>query len=80
MSQVDNLEDLFRMYGNQLTLGQILKNYELVGSKYTNRISELEARLELKGLTISCEQDRDRPTENLYRIVPLGQKTFKEFS
>lgn len=76
MSQVDNLHDLFRTHNNQLTLGQILQNWQLVGSKYTNRISELEARLELKGLTIDCKENKARPTENLYRIVPLGQKEF----
>lgn len=76
MGQVDNLHDLFRTHNNQLTLGQILDNYRLVGSKYTNRISELEARLEQKGLTIDCQQNHDRPTDNVYRIIPLGQRTF----
>jgi hypothetical protein len=74
VSQVDNLHDLFRTHNNQLTLGQILANWQLVGSKYTNRISELEERLEQKGLTIDCQQNHDRPTDNLYRIIPMGQK------
>lgn len=74
MSQVDNLHDLFRTHNNELTLGQILDNHRLVGSKYTNRISELEARLEEKGFTIDCKMSHERPTDNLYRIVPLGQK------
>lgn len=78
MSYVDNLHDLFRTHNNQLTLGQILANYQLVGSKYTNRISELEARLEQKGLTIDCQQNTERPTENVYRIIPLGQKALFE--
>lgn len=77
MSQVDNLHDLFRVNGNRLTLGQILDNWKLVGSKYTNRISELEARLELEGKTIKCTQDHSQPTRNVYEIVrfmePGGQ-------
>ena len=76
MSQVDALHDLFRTHNNQLTLGQILENWHLVGSKYTNRLSELEARLELQGKTIDCQQNHSRPTENVYKIISLGQRTF----
>lgn len=72
MSQVDNLHNLFQMNGGVLTLGQILANWELIGSKYTCRISELEDELEKKGLTISCEMNKKRPTDNIYRIIPKG--------
>lgn len=72
MSQVDNLHDLFRVHNNELTLGQILENWSLVGSKYTNRISELEARLKSEGKTINCYQNRETPTKNIYRIEDQG--------
>ena len=71
MSQVSNLHHLFQMNGGKLTLGQILANWDVVGSKYTGRISELREELEKKGMTITCEEHRDRPTDNEYRIVKV---------
>lgn len=80
MSQIDALHDLFRVNNNRLTLGQILDNWKLVGSKYTNRISELEERLEKDGKTIKCTMDHTTPTNNLYEIVQFkeqgGQRLF----
>lgn len=77
MSQVDALYELFQTHGNCLTLGQILDNYRLVGSKYTNRISELEERLEQKGMTIDCHECRTRPPMGSGRVRrrTLGSRT-----
>ena len=78
MSQTDQLLMLFREHGNRLTLGQILENWTRVGSKYTNRISDLR----LAGYIIECKEDRDLPTANLYilrdpvKVEADGQRCF----
>jgi hypothetical protein len=70
MSQSSDLLSLFKENGNRLTLGQILENWRIVGSKYTNRISEIREM----GYTIECIEDKKEPTNNLYI---LGDSTSK---
>lgn len=76
MTRNDGLLYLFRSNGNRLTLGQILGNYHLVGSKYTSRLDDLRKR----GYSIVCEECRERPTENVYTLVEFkndgAQRTF----
>lgn len=62
MSQSKELLKLFEENGNKLTLGQILGNWTRVGSKYTNRISELRKL----GYEVECVENKERPTDNLY--------------
>lgn len=64
VSQADNLLELFRTHGNRLTLGDILENWRLIGSKYTNRISEIRAM----GYIVECIVDKKEPTNNLYEL------------
>ena len=80
MSQVNALHDLFRVNGNALTLRQLKENWELIGSNETGRISDLRKRLIIQGKDIVCEEHRDMPSMNTYRIVQAmetsGQRLF----
>lgn len=65
MSQKEALLNLFKMHGNKLTLGTILDNWKVVGSKYTNRISEIRRM----GYDVSLvHTDREHPTNNVYML------------
>lgn len=76
MTKNEGLLYLFRSNGNRLTLGQILGNWHLIGSKYTSRIDDLRK----KGFNIMCQENKERPTENVYTLVEFkkdgGQGTF----
>lgn len=76
MSQRDNLIKLFEDNGGTLTLGQILGNYALIGSKYTNRISEARDALKEKGYTIKY-YGKESPTESIYKVEPLNVVKFE---
>ena len=78
MTQTENLHRLFQEHDNKLTLGQILERWDMVGSKYTNRISELRELLKLTGFDIFCHMNRKRPTDTLYEILPVKQFRFEE--
>ena len=74
-SQTDGLKELFDSHGGRLTLGEILENWKIAGSKYTNRISELRSRLELENPPRTIRWTRaasGRQTESVYDIVPKG--------
>lgn len=74
MSQADNLLDLFHQNQNKLTLGQILEAWRLVGSKYTNRISEIRDM----GYDVECIQNFENPTENVYLLRPRINISFDQ--
>lgn len=78
MSQADALLKLFRENGGQLTLGQILERWDILGCKHTGRISEAREMLEKQGQTIKCYINKSRPTENLYVIEPLHKPFFDD--
>lgn len=67
MSQAERLLELFHANGDRLTLGQILGAWDVVGSKYTCRLSEIRGM----GYTVTCEQNRENPTKNVYTIEKI---------
>jgi hypothetical protein len=78
MTRTQNLLYLFETNGNQLTLKQMLDNGYLIGSRYTSRVDDLRKL----GYSVTCKQNRERPTENVYtllppvRVEPNGQEVF----
>lgn len=74
VSQTENLINLFWENGGQLTLAQILRRYDLIGSKYTGRISDARKVLMAQGKTIICKENRDYPTETIYTIQNIEPK------
>lgn len=66
MSQAKELIRLFYENGGKLTLGQILNAWKFIGSKYTNRISEIRRM----GYDIECVENKESPTKNLYILKP----------
>lgn len=80
MNKTDSLHDLFLTHNNALTLRQLKENWEMIGSNETGRISDLRKRLQPKGMDIICEENREYPSMNLYRIVQTvessGQRMF----
>lgn len=61
MNQKQRLLELFQLYGNRITLGQLLKDPTGVGYKCTSRFSELRA----EGYPIQFVKG-ETPSENLY--------------
>lgn len=74
MNQAHRLLDLFHEHGNRLTLGQILD--ARISSKYTNRISDLRKM----GYSVTCEEHRDSPTDNLYTLFEPKEGQFQMFA
>lgn len=75
MSQISALSDMFKANGNRLTLMQILHEWPKIGSKYTNRISELREDLKGKGFTIVWHK-KEIPIESWYSIEPIEVESF----
>ena len=72
MSQVEALIDLFERKGGRLTLGEILSRWDIVGAKYTGRISDAREALRIHGKTISLvHKDVKHPSNNVYEVVPI---------
>lgn len=78
MSYTENLYNLFQANGGQLTLADLKNHWSEIGSNETGRVSDLRKKLEPKGLTIVCEECRERPSMNLYKIVPYEKPFFDD--
>lgn len=61
-AQWEHLLDLFKENCGRLTLADLLANGRIIGSKYTNRISDCRKH----GYSIRCEESKVSPMSNVY--------------
>ena len=72
-TQKERLLELFQLYGNRLTLGQLLKYPE--GYKCTSRFSELRKQ----GYQINFHKGKT-PSENVYELVYFNKNNQAEMN
>ena len=72
MNRADRLEEFIHVRGGKVTLGKIIREgHSSFSYKTTQAVSELREKLKSQNMTIICEEHRERPTDNEYKIVPL---------
>ena len=72
MNRASRLEEFIHVRGGRTTLGEILREgHSSISYKTTQAVSELREKLKVRNMTILCEEHRERPTDNEYRIVPI---------
>lgn len=64
MSQKESILEFFRLNGDRLTLGQILKTHH--AAEYRKWFSILRG----EGYRIECKRNNKAPSENLYICIP----------
>ena len=70
MTRLDRMIYWFRARNGQASLGEILRSGELWVHKMSARMQDAKK----KGIQFTCQQDRDTPSNNIYRMIEQNQQ------